>query len=295
MIRGMVSVLLPLVIVGRLAISRAEPPIRVERSAHLVAGREELGRRLFFDRRLSRDSSISCASCHQPSHGFAEPRKLSFGIGEEARIRNTPSLANIGLALSFNWDGSRATLEEQVLGVFQEDGDMGMPIHAALLRIATDREYVEMFRQVFGRAPDLAGFADALAAFQRTLIYSDSRFDRFWFGGDSTALTAEERRGWEVFRGPKTNCSGCHVPTLTSNVDEGRAPFFDHRFHNLGVGYSAGEMRDLGRYLVTGVPRDWGAFRTPSLRNVALTAPYMHDGSLESLEDVVAFYVRGES
>jgi cytochrome c peroxidase len=132
----------------------------------------------------------------------------------------------------------------------------------------------------------------ALVAFQESLIVTESRFDRFYLGGDSTALSATEVRGWRLFRSGRAGCGGCHVP-FPEPGGSGIIVFSDRRFHNLGVGYENGRMEDVGRYGVTRQPRDWGAFMTPSLRNVSMTAPYMHDGSVATLEDVVEFYEKG--
>ncbi|MFQ5704850.1 MAG: cytochrome-c peroxidase, partial [Gemmatimonadales bacterium] len=140
--------------------------------------------------------------------------------------------------------------------------------------------------------PDVDALLDALAAFQRSLVVAESRFDRFYLGGDSTALSESERRGWRLFRSARSGCGGCHVP-LPDPGGSGIIVFRDVRFHNLGVGYENGRMEDVGRYGVTRQALDWGAFVTASLNNVALTAPYMHDGSLATLEDVVEFYAQG--
>ena len=156
-------------------------------------------------------------------------------------------------------------------------------------RLSGDGHYVAAFRRAFGRNVDVHGFRAALVAFQKSLLVADSRFDRYRSGRDTNALTESEKHGFAIFR--KAGCGGCHVPT-PHNADS-ITLFTDGRFHNLGVGYANGRMSDVGRYLVTRQPADWGAFRTPSLRNVAATAPYMHDGSIATLEEVVAFYDRG--
>lgn len=266
---------------------------RPERSnvALATAQRVELGRRLFFERLLSKDRSISCASCHQPAFGFAEPRKVSIGIGEDARRRNTPSVVNAKGALHLTWDGGAVTLEGQLRGVFSDRGDMGLSFAEVVKRLRASREYARLFREAYGSKPDAATLADAIASFERSLVFVDSRFDRYLFEGDTNALSAAEVRGWGVFK--RSNCAGCHVPNLTAQGSDVRASFRDYGFHNIGVGYSNGELLDLGRYEQTSVPADWGAFLTPSLRNVELTAPYMHDGSIRTLEDVVDFYARG--
>jgi cytochrome c peroxidase len=252
-----------------------------------------LGRRLFADARLSRDSSISCATCHNPDHGFAEARPISRGIGANAPRRNAQSLLDVGRQYVLTWDGRLHTLEDQVEEAFTEDGDMGISIATAVARVGSDPSYVAQFRRVLGRAPDAQGIAKAISEFERTLRAAPSRFDCFLFFGDSTALTASERRGWDMFTSRKAGCSGCHSPFEPDPPRLGIAWFSDRRFHNLGVGFADGSMSDSGRAKVSRRSADLGAFRTPSLRNVALTPPYMHDGSLTSLEAVVAFYVRG--
>ena len=251
----------------------------------------ELGRALFFDRTLSKDSSMSCATCHVPEYGFAEPQRVSHGIGPRARRRNTPTLLNVGLQERFDWDGRAASLEEQLLGVFSSLGDMGIDVGAVVARVEDDADYKSWFESAFGRGPDIEALLSALAGYQRTLVVGDSRFDRFYFGGDSTALTASEHRGWKVFiaRG----CTGCHGGFTGDRRGKGITLFTDHRFHNLGVGYQNGRMADVGRYGVTRRPEDWGSFKTPSLRNVELTSPYMHDGSIDTLEGVIEFYAKG--
>lgn len=252
-----------------------------------------LGERLFEDVRLSRDSTISCGTCHMPSHAFSEPRSVSHGIGERARKRNAPSLINVAvLRASFDWDGRAATLEDQLRGVFTVTGDMGIDLGEAVARVRNDAAYDTEFRRAYGGPPNVDVILDALVQFQRSLVVAESRFSRFYLGGDSTALTESEVRGWRLFRSSQAGCAGCHVP-LPDPGGLDIIVFGEIGFHNLGVGYDDGRMEDVGRYAVTRAPSDWGAFRTPSLLNVALTPPYMHDGSLATLEDVVSFYAQG--
>lgn len=257
----------------------------------MIIDRSVLGRVLFFDPRLSRDSSVSCASCHVPTTAFAERHSVSHGIGPDARHRNTPTLLNVGLQRHLGWDGAAESLQEQLLQVFSIDGDMGIDLGEAIVRVRQAKVYQRMFRRTFGYAPDVRGLLAALAAFQNTLLAAGSEFDRFFFEGDSTALSESAIRGFKLFE--TVGCSGCHNLVEPDNRGLGAALLTDKRFHNLGVGYVAGRMTDVGRYAVTQKPAHWGAFKTPSLRNVALTAPYMHDGSLATLEDVVHFYVDG--
>lgn len=253
-------------------------------------GLAALGKQLFADRLLSRDSSISCASCHVPAVAFADTLPIADGIGADASRRNSPSLLNVDIHPHFGWDGRATTLREHLEHAFTERGDMGITVEQAAARLGRLADRRRAFADA-GRVPDGAAVVDALVAYQMTLKEGDSRFDRFYLAGDSTALTAEEQRGWQVFR--SLGCSGCHVPVQPEPGTLGRAVFSDFRFHNLGIGYRQGFMADEGRYLVTGEPRHIGAFKTPSLRNVALTPPYMHDGSIATLEAVVDFYARG--
>jgi cytochrome c peroxidase len=201
---------------------------------------------------------------------------------------------NAGYQTSLNWDGRFASLEAQVEGVFSPYGDMGIDAGDAIGRVAADTDYQRWFRRAFAGPPTFARMAEALASYQRFLISGNTRFDRYLFGGDRSALSADEREGFDLFIG-KAGCITCHdvFHPSVNGLGGGIALFTDHRFHNLGVGYENGRMLDSGRYEVTRDPTDWGAFKTPSLRNVALTAPYMHDGSLAALTDVVSFYNRG--
>lgn len=253
-----------------------------------------LGRELFFDERLSKSGAMSCASGHDPDHAFAEPDAVSHGIGKDARRRNTPSLLNSAFERSLGWDSRFATLEDQLNGVFSVFGDLGIGMAEAIAIVRKDRKYVRFFIRAFGRKPDVAGFAEAIAAFERSLLSGNSRLDRFLFGGDSAALSESERRGLEVFNA--RGCAGCHKLFERGSLRfDGSAVSFltDRARHNLGVGYKNGMMSDAGGYEVTGKPTDFGRFKTPSLRNVALTAPYMHDGSFATLEEVIEFYDRG--
>ena len=239
-----------------------------------------LGRRLFFDPLLSLDRTLACASCHRPELAFADDVALSLGVGDRTTLRNTPSLVNRAFGTSFMWDGRARTLEEQVLLPIENEREMALPLEEALRRVREDAGYAENFQRAFGRAPDREALAQALSAFVRRLHMGDSPVDRFR-AGEQAALTPEERSGlW--FYESRGGCWRCH----------GGANFTDEDFHNTGVGVLDGGAPE-GRLAVTGDPADRGRFKTPTLRGVALTAPYMHDGSLETLEEVVDFYRRG--
>ncbi len=250
----------------------------------------ELGRRLFFEPALSADGTISCASCHRPEHGFADPRALSKGVGGQDGPRNTPTVLNgVYFERQFH-DGRADSLEEQVEGPVTSPVEMAQTRAGAVARIGAAGDYQTGFERAFGPGPvTFEKIAMAIASFERTLVSGDSPFDRFYFGRDPAALSEEARRGWEVFRLPeKGDCAVCHL------VGARAALFTDNLFHNLGVGLDAGgDLTDLGRSNVTGRDADRGAFKTPSLRNVALTAPYMHDGSLKTLREVIDFYAVG--
>jgi cytochrome c peroxidase len=253
----------------------------------------QLGRRLFGDIRLSRDSTISCATCHNPDHGFAEPRPESRGIGANSPRRNAQSLLDVGRQHLLTWDGRLRTLEQQVHEAFTVEGDMGISLEEAAERVRTDAGYTTQFRRALNSQPNAVGIAAAIAEFERTLSSGLSRFDCFLFFKDSTALSASELRGWNLFVSARAGCAGCHSPIERDPPGLGRTWFSDRRYHNLGVGFAQGSMSDSGRFGVTRNADHFGAFRTPSLVNVAMTPPYMHDGSLPTLEAVVEFYSIG--
>ena len=240
----------------------------------------DLGRRLFFDPVLSPRRSVACASCHQPALGFADNRKFSQGIEGYLTVRNAPSLLNKGISENVLWDGRAATLEEQVLMPIENPEEMGLGKAAAVNRLASDASYADQFRAAFGREVDEDALASALAAFVRGLTAGDSPVDRFR-DGDVEALTADEEAGLWIYEG-RGRCWQCH-----------NGPnFSDESFHNTGVGAVDGAPRP-GRFAITGVEGDQGRFRTPGLRMLTKTAPYMHDGSLATLAEVVEFYRKG--
>jgi cytochrome c peroxidase len=251
-----------------------------------------LGQKLFFDARLSATGRTACASCHDPSYAFAEPRQVSISDSNRHGRRNAPSLLDVGLLPGLMWDGRFRTLEEQALSPFQR-GEMGIGVDEALRRVSADHQYVHLFHAALGRRPTAYGMAHALAAFQRTLMSGTSRVDRFLLSNEPI-LTPLEHDGFHIFNG-RAGCSNCHqvFPLRADGRARSRPLFTDFRFHNLGVGYRSGGFADTGRYGHSRIDAEWGAFRTPPLRNVARTPPYMHDGSLHTLEDVVEFYSAG--
>jgi cytochrome c peroxidase len=251
-----------------------------------------LGRRLFHDARLSSDHSLACAGCHQPARYFSDGQPLARGVNGQTGTRNTPSVLNAAYNPAQFWDGRAASLEQQAGGPIANPKEMNLPHDVCVSRLNADVSYREAFAQVFGPGTiTMARLSAALAAFQRTLLSGNAPFDRYQYGGEKMALTAEAIRGLAVFTDKdRGNCTSCHL------IGADFALFTDGRYHNLGVGMNAeGELSDLGRWEHTRVEADRGAFRTPSLRNVARTAPYMHDGSLKTLKEVVDFYMGGGS
>jgi cytochrome c peroxidase len=269
-----------------------------------------LGRRLYFEKAISADRSLSCATCHDPAKGFADGRKVAVGIGGKTGTRNSPTVLNAAFNEFQFWDGRAASLEEQAKGPMVNSVEMGMTDHAAVVAaLGAEPQYRDDFRRVFGRDINIDDVAAAIASFERTVVSGDSPADRF-LAGDRGALSESARRGLELWNG-KARCNTCHPFTAS-------APFgTDNKFHNIGV---AAKNRDfavlsrqaaamdaksfaalthqegfaeLGRFIVTRQPKDLGAFKTPGVRDVALTAPYMHDGSEATLLDVVNFYDRG--
>ena len=281
-----------------------------------TAAKVELGRKLYFDARLSTDGTIACASCHDPRTGFADPRgeATSAGVGGASGTRNAPTVLNAAFAVSQFWDGRAETLEEQAVQPLFNPIEHGFPDPEAVVgRLRGLADYPALFAEAFGSDEvTLERVGQAIASFERTLLSLDAPIDRF-LAGDQSAISEAAGRGWELFNG-KARCNTCH-----GHIDV--LPLFtDDLFHNIGVGVeridfeavarkaaarvaagtsvdelalSDAEASELGRFLVTREPKDMGGFKTPQLRNVALTAPYMHDGSEATLQDVIAFYDRG--
>jgi cytochrome c peroxidase len=240
----------------------------------------ELGRRLFSDPVLSSDRTVSCASCHVPNLAFSSRDPNPPGVAGKHALRHPPALLNRAYGKSFSWDGKAQTLEEQVLLPIENPDEMALPLDEALARVRENSEYPPMFREAFHSEVDRQGLAIALATFVRSLTLADSPFDDFRRGKIDT-LTRLEKAGMWIFES-KGSCWRCHTE-----------PFFtDEAFHNTGVGVIDGEP-EVGRMGITGANADRGKFKTPTLRGLTFTAPYMHDGSLNRLEEVVDFYRRG--
>jgi cytochrome c peroxidase len=255
--------------------------IAVPESNPLTPRKIALGERLFFDRALSSDGSIACASCHRPEHAFSDTSAVSTGVGARRGRRNSPTLLNRGYGRSLFWDGRVVSLEEQVLHPIQDSLEMDLPLQELVNRLRDDQFYRAEFRRVFQDGVTSGNVARALASYLRTLRSGGAPIDRYRHG-DSTALSAAAQRGLTLFLG-RASCAACHAgPNFT-----------DEQFHNTGVAWRRGSPTDSGRAAVTRAAQDVGAFKTPTLRDVACTAPYMHDGSLRTLDDVIDFYDRG--
>lgn len=246
----------------------------------LTAAKINLGKQLYFDKRLSADGSVSCATCHAPDKGFSDGRPTSRGIKGQVGGRNAPVTINRLFSKEQFWDGRADSLEDQALGPVQNPIEMGNTLDGMLATLNKIPGYRDQFRKVFGTDATKEGVAKAIAAFERTLLCGNSAFDKFE-AGDKTALSASAQRGLSLFRG-KAECAKCHAGFN----------FTDEGYHNVGVGMDRPKP-DLGRYEVTKADANKGAFKTPILRNIAASAPYFHDGSTKTLEEVIEYYVRG--
>jgi len=266
---------------GRFLANALLPAVPVPPDNPQTDAKVNLGHQLYFEKRISLDNTIACASCHDPEHGWADPRPVSEGVGGMKGGRNSPTVLNSSYNPVQFWDGREPDLEHQALGPLQNPVEMKMTMPMVVDRLKSMPGYVEQFQSVFGTEPNDQGVAKAIAAFERTVLSTDSPYDKYLLG-DRSAMSAAAIRGMDLFRG-KAHCMSCHSgPNFT-----------DGRFHNLGIGYKGGEFADVGRYEVTKKRRDIGAFKTPTLRSIALTAPYLHDGSEQTLEAVINLYNRG--
>lgn len=259
----------------------ADNPTTVEKA--------KLGRRLFFDPILSTDGTVSCASCHQPKHGFASPDPVAVGIGGRKGKRNAPSILNTAFGKQFSWDGRDDSLEAQILGPLESESELGGNVELVIANLRKNESYVKAFGEVFGSGGDspvetvtTENLAKAIACFERTLTAGNSDVDRFR-ASEYEALSKTARQGLWIFES-RGGCWKCHSG---SNLT-------DEEFHNTGVGFGASE-RDQGRFEATQDDRHEFQFKTPSLRHVEHTAPYMHDGSIKTLREVVEFYNKGGS
>ncbi|HEX9000977.1 MAG TPA: cytochrome c peroxidase [Blastocatellia bacterium] len=287
----------------------------VPRNNPMTAAKVELGRKLFFDARLSADGKVSCASCHDPKLGFADGKTVAEGIGGKIGTRNSPTLLNAMFTPNQFWDGRAGTLEEQAIQPLINPIEMGNSSHdEVVVRLRGIAEYRSEFLSVFGGEATITRVGQAISTYERTLIAGDSPFDRF-IAGETSAISDAAKRGFALFRG-KGRCSRCHT------FSDAMPLFTDFNYHNTGVAanhpnfdklarqaFAAAETgqaksvidqlaqqeggQELGRILISYHELDIGSFRTPSLRNIALTAPYFHDGSARTLAEVVRFYNEG--
>ena len=242
-----------------------------------VMSPEKLGEKLFNEKILSKDSSVSCASCHKPEFAFADTMAFSIGIHQIPTKRNTPSVLNMKERPYFFWDGRVESLAEQALMPIQNPDEMGLPIEEAVARLNSTPYYVEAFKKTFHTAPNRENLSKALAAFENTLETVDSKFDDW--SNNIRKLSPSEERGRQVFLSDKAKCFDCHLQIDFTNDD----------FKNIGL-FNGTSLNDSGRMAITHDPEDLGKFKTPGLRNVAVTAPYMHNGMFRTLEEVVEYY-----
>lgn len=259
------------------------PAVPIPDDNPMTVAKVELGKLLYFDKRVSGDGTISCATCHDPTMAWAEDRKTSAGIVDaegnpQVGHRNSPTVINTAYAKELFWDGRAASLEEQAVGPVGNPIEMGSSMQDVVHRFAEIPGYEERFQEVFGTGVTEEGFAKAVAAFERTILSGNSPYDKFE-NGDESALDQQQQAGMDLFM---ENCAVCHAPPVFSNW----------QYHNAGIGMDA-EKPDLGRMDVTGNERDRGKFRVPHLREIEHTAPYFHDGSAATLEDAVAVMATG--
>ncbi|MGA9643729.1 MAG: cytochrome c peroxidase [Terriglobales bacterium] len=249
-----------------------------------------LGRQLYYDPILSADNTISCASCHGPEVGFTDRNSFSIGVGGKKGGRHSPTVINSAYNTLQFWDGRAPSLEEQAKGPMANPVEMATTHDAVVARLQADPKYVAQFKQAWGTGRitiDLV--VKSIASFERTVLCGNSAFDRFYYGHDKTALSESAQRGLKLFVDPKKgNCAVCHT------IGEKYALFTDNKFHNLGIGADInGNLNDLGRFDQTKNAADTGAFKTPTLRNIAQRAPYFHDGSFPTLKDALGHYIGG--
>jgi cytochrome c peroxidase len=296
------------------------PPVPIPLNNPQTPEKVALGEKLFTDKRFSSTGTVSCSNCHDPAKAFTDsPLRTSEGINKLTGTRNAPIVVNAAFMTKQFWDGRSPDLEDQALHPFLNPVEMGLKDHQPILDIVrTDPAYAQAFKTVFGKSGGeitMKEVTQAIASFERTIVSGDSPFDRWYFGGDKKAMTQQQVRGFEVFIG-QGRCVSCHV------IEQTQALFTDSRFHNIGVGINAvqkdvprlaGEFlkakaqgtdvdvavltdkktSEIGRFAVTEQFDDMGAFKTATLRNIAVSAPYMHDGSLKTLKDVVVHYNNG--
>ncbi len=256
------------------------PKMRIPADNPLTKEKVELGKQLFFDPRLSRDNTVSCATCHNPEKGWSNAERFATGVRDQVGGRSAPTIINSGYFYFQFWDGRANHVEGQALGPIQNPIEMDLTLEEVTEKLNKIPGYKKQFQDVFGTDATPDAIAKAIAAFERTIISGNAPYDRYK-AGDENALSPEAKRGMALFFG-KAHCSACHS-----------GPHFsDGAFHNIGVGITADDA-DLGREVHSKLAGDRGAFKTPTLREIARTAPYMHDGSEKTLHDVIEYYNRG--
>ena len=240
----------------------------------------ELGKRLFFDKRLSLDNSMSCASCHLPEKAFTDGLSIAEGVGGKKAFRNTPTLYNVGFSPTFMFDAHIQSLEEQALVPIHDTNEMASNMKAIIQQLSTDEYYVKAAQKMFNRDIDAWVITRSLATFQRTFISDNSLFDRYYYKGEEDAISEEAKKGWKIFS-EELYCIKCHAPPHFTN------------FSAVNNGLYSDYTNDQGRFRIHGDSADLGKFKVPTLRNIQLTGPYMHDGSLKTLDEVINHYSRG--
>jgi len=253
-------------------------PMSIPQDNPMTPEKVALGRQLFFDERLSVDGTRSCYSCHVCEHGLTDGLPKAIGAGNKQLTRSSPTLWNIGYHKEFYWDGRSASLEKQALAAWT-GGNMGAKAEDIVVKLNALQEYKAQFQKVFQSDATPDNVVKAIAAFERTIISGNTAWDR-WKAGDNTAINQSAFRGWNIFQAIK--CNNCHDGVL----------FTDQQYHNVGIGMDAKEP-DPGRFKVTNKPEDTGAFKTPTLRDIANTAPYFHDGSAKTLEEAMDIMLAG--
>jgi cytochrome c peroxidase len=255
-------------------------PLPIPADNPLTADKVELGKQLYFDKRLSRDDTISCASCHDPKKGWSNGEAFATGVRGQVGGGSAPTIINAAYSDLQFWDGRALALEGQALGPIQNPIEMDMSLDEVVAKLNKIDGYRVAFRKVFNTDVTSEGIAKAIASFERTCLSGDAAYDRFK-AGDKTALSESALRGMKVFFG-KGQCSSCHTGHN----------FSDFSFHNIGIGMEK-EKPDPGRHEVTKVLGDKGGFKTPTLREISRSAPYMHDGRFKTLAEVVDYYDKG--
>jgi cytochrome c peroxidase len=263
------------------------PPVPIPADNPPTAETIALGRRLYYDPILSVDNTVSCGTCHSPQFGFADPKPVSEGVGKKTGTRHSPSVMNTAYFTTQFWDGRSPSLENQAEGPVQNPVEMANTLATVEQRLNADPSYREDFAKAWGPKPITYEMVEkSIASFERTVLSGNSPFDRWKYGHDENAVNASVKRGFVVFTSRKKgNCAACH------SVSDKYALFTDNEFHNVGIGVDMGQFTDVGLFAVTQREADKGKFKTPCLRNIAQTAPYMSDGSLKDLKEVIDFYI----